>query len=180
MLSPVECIWLHDKPLSFSSPCQPGYLKAIVRATTNSLRWTHIYLSGYFNSRGRQEGSVYSPAYAGSVCLYLCVHACMYAVVYISLVELFICWHPCWESDGIACKKITCHVRYKRQRAFYRAPLYSAPHWLNGNSRRAAGAPRLHIHEGTSQHCVHCKFDLGWLNDWNASVFAWKSSFHFE
>lgn len=37
MLSPLECIWLHDKPFSFSSPCQPGYLKGTMRATTNSL-----------------------------------------------------------------------------------------------------------------------------------------------
>lgn len=92
---------------------------------------SNLYLN-WGGTGDRRMGCILSCTYREY--MFVFVHACVCVNVFTFPLSIY--WLPCWESDGIACEQIICHVRYKWQTAFNSASLYSAPHSLSGNCKR--------------------------------------------
>lgn len=113
MLSPWECIWLHDKPLSFSSPCQPGYLKGIWESPQKARDGHTITFQSslYFNQGSTGDirmGCIFITAYTGSICLYLRMHARVHLFAFPDAYLLLGEW---WQWHSMQADHLSCQVQ---------------------------------------------------------------------
>lgn len=87
MLSPLECIWLQDTPLSFSSPCQPGYLKDSVKPEMDTHLPFRVAYIWFEVPHGTQQCNRCRPVNTGDTVymkhMFVYLHAFMCALVYI-------------------------------------------------------------------------------------------------
>lgn len=126
MFSHSECFRLHDKPLSFSSPCQPGYLKRTAGASTKAQDGLTFRFQG-IKIKEAQRTKERTPLVMECMCVFAC--RCFHPSC------RCVCLLPCWESDGLAREQITRHVRYKWHRTFPTGPLILTEWEQQDNSR---------------------------------------------
>lgn len=146
MFSPRECIWLHDKPLSFSSPCQQPTWKTL---------W------GHHKQPEMDFRKAYCIALSTQTTLYLFVFVHLYtcALVYIppERCDRVGGWHITQASvlsgtSGTQLLKLSTYILHLSDWMGAAEDKFCAP---NNSSMRPLAI---------------CKCYLGWLNDRNVSV----------
>lgn len=114
MFSHSECFRLHDKPLSFSSPCQPGYLKRTAGASTKAQDGLTFRFQG-IKIKEAQRTKERNPL----VLECMCVFACTCVQVFPSLLQTCLLatmlgeWWPSTRTDHPSCQvQVTQNISY--------------------------------------------------------------------